>query len=73
MKTNKNQFLPIPNGFTAGDVKIESSTCTGEKTIGFYSASDKKLHYAELVRSNFDIENFYHKYGIEKNGSNKRS
>ena len=62
---SKNKTLPIPNGFTAEDIKIESSICTGEKTIGFYSAADKKLHYAELVRSNADIEDFYRKYGVE--------
>lgn len=61
----KIKQLPIPNGFTAEDIKIESSICTGEKTIGFYSAADKKLHYAELVRSNADIEEFYRKYGVE--------
>lgn len=61
----KNKILSIPDGFTAEDIKIESSICTGEKTIGFYSAADKKLHYAELVRSNADIEEFYRKYGVE--------
>ncbi len=60
----KARNLPIPEGFSAADVKIESSTCTGEKTIGFYSAADKKLHYAELVRSPADIRAFYAKYGI---------
>lgn len=64
---NKNKILPIPDGFTAEDIKMESSICTGEKTIGFYSASDKKLHYAELVRTNADVEEFYKKYGIENN------
>lgn len=62
---SKNKFLPIPDGFTVEDIKIESSICTGEKTIGFYSAADKKLHYAELVRTNADIEDFYRKYGVE--------
>lgn len=62
---SKNKILPIPYGFTAEDIKIESSICTGEKTIGFYSAADKKLHYAELVHSNADIEDFYRKYGVE--------
>lgn len=61
----KIKQLPIPDGFTVEDIKIESSICTGEKTIGFYSAADKKLHYAELVRGNDDIEDFYRKYGIE--------
>lgn len=63
----KAKQIPIPGGFTAEDIKIESSICTGEKTIGFYSAADKKLHYAELVRGNADIEEFYRKYGVIKN------
>lgn len=62
---SKNKTLPIPSGFTAENIKIESSICTGEKTIGFYSAGDKKLHYAELVRTNADIKDFYRKYGVE--------
>ena len=57
---------PIPQGFTASDIKVESSICTGEKTIGFYSPADKKLHFAELVRSDSDIEDFYRKYGISR-------
>lgn len=61
----KKKILPIPDGFTPEDIKIESSICTGEKTIGFYSAADKKLHSAELVRTNADIEEFYRKYGLE--------
>lgn len=61
----KKKIMPIPNGFTSEDIKLESSICTGEKTIGFYSAADKKLHFAELVRTNADIEEFYRKYGLE--------
>lgn len=60
----KKKILPIPGEFTAEDIRVESSICTGEKTIGFYSAADKKLHFAELVRTNADIEEFYRKYGI---------
>ena len=56
--------LPFPEGFTADDIKIESSTCTGEKTIGFYSKADRKLHYSELVTKRQDIVDFYEKYGI---------
>jgi hypothetical protein len=60
-KTNK-----IPDGFSAADIKTEASICTGEKTIGFYDKAAKKLCYAELVRSDEDIAEFYRKYGIEK-------
>lgn len=62
----KVKSIPIPQGFTANDIKVESSICTGEKTIGFYSPADKKLHFAELVRSETDIEAFYEKYGISR-------
>lgn len=60
----RKKVFPIPEGFTKRDIKIESSTCTGEKTIGFYSAAEKKLMYAELVRSSDDIAAFYEKYGL---------
>ncbi len=62
---NKNK-LSIPEGFTAESIRIESSICTGEKTIGFYSPSEKKLMYAELVKSEADIDLFYRKYGLKR-------
>ncbi len=61
----KPKTTPIPEGFSAEDIRIEASVCTGEKTIGFYSPADRKLHYAELVKTNADIDEFYKKYGIE--------
>ncbi|MBR4345522.1 MAG: hypothetical protein IKP75_01100 [Oscillospiraceae bacterium] len=62
----KAKTLPLPEGFTAADIRLESSVCTGERTIGFYSKADRKLHFAELVTSKEDIREFYEKYGIEK-------
>ncbi len=56
--------LPIPDGFTAASVRIEASTCTGERTIGFFSPAENRLMYAELVKSEADIKKFYKKYGI---------
>ncbi len=64
MKKHK-KTLPIPEGFSQRDIKTESSACTCEKTIGFYSAAEKKLVYAELVRSEDDIIAFYERYGLE--------
>lgn len=61
----KKKILKIPDGFTAEDIKIQSSICTGEKTIGFYNTKTGALAYAELVRDNADIEAFYLKYGID--------
>lgn len=55
----------IPNGFTYKDIRVESSTCTGERTIGFFSKETGRLMYAELVKSDKDIERFYERYGID--------
>ena len=62
----KKAVEPIPEGYTEQDIKLEASTCTGEKTIGFYDKHDKKLHYSELVRTERDIKAFYAKYGLKK-------
>ncbi len=60
----KKKAARIPDGFTAEDIKVESSICTGEKTIGFFDRKSGKLAYAELVRGEDDIEAFYSKYGL---------
>jgi hypothetical protein len=62
----KKKSIPIPEGYTAENVRVESSICTGEKTIGFYDSVQKKLMYAELVESDQDVVAFYEKYGIKK-------
>ena len=64
----RKKVLPVPEGYTERDIKIESSTCTGEKTIGFYSSAEKKLICAELVRSADDIAAFYERYGLTFKG-----
>lgn len=56
----------IPEGFTAEDIKLESSICTGETVIGFYDRTERRLKYAELVRSDEDIAAFYKKYGLTR-------
>ncbi len=62
----KKKTVKIPDGFTAEDIKVESSICTGEQTIGFFDRKSGKLAYAELVRCDEDIENFYLKYGLNR-------
>ena len=56
----------IPDGFSASDIRAESSTCTGETVIGFYDAAKKRLCYAELVQSDADLAVFYRKYGVKR-------
>ncbi len=62
----KNRSAKIPDGFSEDDIRTESSTCTGEKTIGFFSRAENKLMFAELVRSDEDIDKFYKKYGLKR-------
>ena len=62
-KKHKTEIQPIPEPFTVQDILVESSICTGEKTIGFYDRSTHKLRYAELVRSEQDIRDFFARYG----------
>ena len=61
----KKETLPIPESFTAADIRTEASTCTGERTIGFYDRGAHRLRYAELVRTEQDIRDFYEKYGAK--------
>ena len=56
----------VPDECRGMEVKIESSTCTGEKTIGFFNPVSRKLLYRELVRSEKDIADFYEKYGLKR-------
>lgn len=60
----KKEILPIPAPFTAADIKTEASICTGERMIGFYDRKTHKLRYAELVRSEQDIDDFYARYDV---------
>lgn len=60
----KKPPLPIPKPFTAQDIRTEASTCTGERTIGFYDSSAKRLRYAELVHTEQDVVAFCAKYGV---------
>lgn len=61
-----NELLGLPDGFTADDIRIEASICNGERTIGFYNEAEKKLYFAELVRTDEDIAAFYKKYGLKR-------
>lgn len=57
---------PIPEECKGLEIKVQSSTCTGEKTIGFFDRVSGRLLYSELVRSDDDITRFYEKYGRER-------
>lgn len=61
----KKTVLPVPEPFTVQDIRTEASICTGERTIGFYDRGAHRLRYAELVRSEQDVRDFFAKYGAE--------
>ena len=65
-KKKKAAVEPVPAGFTTDDIKIESSICTGETTIGFYDESERRLICAELVTCDDDITAYYEKYGAKR-------
>jgi hypothetical protein len=64
-KKHKAAVQPIPEPFTAEDIRVESSICTGEKTIGFYDKHAYKLRFAEFVRSEQDIIDYFERYGAD--------
>jgi hypothetical protein len=63
-RRRKPEIQPIPEPFSAEDIRVESSICTGEKTVGFYDRGSHKLRFAELVRSEQDVLDFFARYGL---------
>lgn len=60
----KRKNIKIPAECIGLEIRLESSVCTGETTIGFYDPETKKLRYAELVTSQKDIDRYCEKYKI---------
>ncbi len=64
----KKKRCAVPEGCEGMEIKVISSTCTGEKVIGFYDRKTRELRYSELVESERDIKDFYERYGLSYNG-----
>lgn len=62
----KREPLTPPPGFGIGDVRTESSICTGGTTIGFYDPAAGKLLCAVVARTPVDIDAFYASYGWQR-------
>ena len=60
----KKRSVPMPEDCKGLEIKVQSSTCTGERVIGFYDRKTHELKYSELVESDSDIKRFYEKYGL---------
>lgn len=52
----KRSYTPLRDD---RDVVMESSICTGEKTIGFKNPKTGRIEKAVAVRTEADIEEFY--------------
>ena len=48
------------------DVSMESSICTGEKTIGFKNPQTGKIEQSVVVRGAQDIDDFYRTHKLIK-------
>lgn len=66
----KNVGRTVPPECAGMEIKTQTSTCTGEKIIGFYNRNTRELMYSELVKSPCDIAEFYKKYGIKQEKKN---
>lgn len=64
MRVLKRKKQAVPEDCKDMEIKVMSSTCTGERVIGFYDRKTQKLKYSELVQNDKDIANFCKKYGL---------
>lgn len=59
----KENVIPIPEECKSYKIEVDKSICTGEMTVGFRNPQTGKLMYAELARSEAEVELYKKKYG----------
>ncbi len=59
----KQKTIPIPENCKDFVIETDKSICTGEMTVGFRNPQTGKLMYAELARSEMEVEAYKKKYG----------
>lgn len=59
----KEKIIPVPEECRDYLIEVDRSICTGEMTVGFRDPASGKLKYAELAKSEEDVENYKKKYG----------
>lgn len=59
----KEKTIPIPEECKDFAIEVDKSICTGEMTVGFRNPQTGKLMYAELARSEEEVEAYKKKYG----------
>lgn len=55
--------IPVPEECRDFSIEVDKSICTGEMTVGFRESASGKLMYAELARSEEDVQAYKRKYG----------
>lgn len=55
--------IPVPESCKDFAIEVDKSICTGEMTVGFRDPVSGKLKFAELAKSETDVEAFKKKYG----------
>lgn len=63
MFKRKERTIPIPEECRDFPIEVDKSICTGEMTVGFREPASGKLMYAELARSEEDVQAYKRKYG----------
>lgn len=59
---DRKKLETIPEEFRDFEIEIDTSTCTGEMTIGFRNPATRKLELMELVHNNEEIKEYCRKY-----------
>lgn len=61
----REEMLSIPEECKNFSIEVDKSICTGEMTVGFRNPRTGKLLYAELARSEAEVQAYKKKYRIE--------
>jgi hypothetical protein len=59
----KEKTIPVPEGCEEFAIETDKSICTGEMTVGFRNPKTGKLMYAELARTEDEVDLYKMKYG----------
>ena len=59
----KVKTTEVPEECRDFPIEVDKSICTGEMTVGFRDPASGKLKYAELAKSEDDVQAYKKKYG----------
>ncbi len=59
----REKSMSVPEECKDFMIEVDKSICTGEMTVGFRNPQTGKLMYAELARSQAEVDAYKKKYG----------